>query len=453
MKRLLSLFGLIIVGCVAAASAASPSPATVPSVTTTLESVSTGGDQGNFYSYAIAISAHGRYVVFSSDGTNLVADDTNNQTDAFVRDRQTGETTRVSVSSSGEQAAESPDPFGGSKAAGISSNGRFVLFRSDASNLVPNDTNGAEDIFVHDRQTGATKRVSVSSRGRQANGSSVFPVISADGRYVVFTSGASNLVSGDTNGTSDIFVRDTWTHRTQRVSISSVGRQANGFSEESGISTHGRYVVFTSGASNLVPGDTNHLADVFIHDRRTGTTRRMSVSSQEKQGSRSPTNTGANGPSISGDGRYVAFHSDDSNLVPGDTNHAFDMFVRDRVAGKTRRVSVSTNGEQADAESLGPAIISADGRYVAFASLATNLVGNDDNDATDVFIRDRVAHLTILASLGADGAHGNDSSWPAAMSADDRYLAFSSWAGNLVPNDMSPGPDVFVRDFGGLPAS
>lgn len=453
MKKLLALSSSILIGCIAAAGAASPAASDVPDPTTTLESVSTGGEQGNLYSYAIGISAHGRYVVFSSDATNLVPNDTNNQSDAFVRDRFTGVTTRVSVSSSGEQAEETPEGFGGSRAAGISSDGRYVVFRSDASNLVPNDTNGAADVFVHDRVTGLTKRVNVSSSGRQANNWSGFPAISRDGRYVTFTSSASNLVPGDTNGTSDVFIRDRSLHRTRRVSISGLGRQANGFSEESALSTHGRYVAFTSGASNLVPGDTNHLADVFIHDRRTGTTRRVSVSSKERQGSGSPTNTGANGPAISGDGRYVAFHSDDSNLVPGDTNRAFDIFVRDTLAGKTRRVSVSTDGQQADQESLGPAGISADGRFVVFASLATNLVANDANDITDVFIRDREAHVTILGSLGADGAQGNDGSVPGALSADDRYLVFSSWAGNLVPVDVSPGPDVFVRDFGGLPAS
>jgi hypothetical protein len=131
----------------------------------------------------------------------------------------------------------------------------------------------------------------------------------------------------------------------------------------------------------------------------------------------------------------------------------FDIFVRDRMAGKTRRVSIGTDGEQANAETLGPAIMSADGRYVLFGSRASNLVADDTNDTMDAFIRDRVAHKTILASRSSTGEQGNDASGPAAMSADDRYFAFSSWAGNLDPDDISPGPDVFVRDFGGLPSS
>ena len=447
MKKLLTLASLVAIGCVTAAGAsATGTPAT------TLVDVSSTGEQANLYSYAVAISADGRYVVFNSDATNLVPGDTNDRTDVFVRDRVIGETERVSVSSSGAQGNATAYPFGGSHAGGISASGRFVVFRSDAPNLLGHDTNGAQDIFVRDRMTGRTTRVSVSSRGRQANGASGSPTISSDGRYVAFLSEASNLVAGDTNLTTDVFVHDRWNGTTRRVSVSSAGRQANAFSEEPSLSTHGRYVAFTSGASNLVP-DTNHLADVFVRDRRTGKTTRVSVTSSERQATGSPTHTGSNGPSISGDGRYVAFHSDASNLVPGDTNGVFDIFVRDRMAGKTRRVSIGTDGEQANAETLGPAIMSPDGRYVLFGSRASNLVADDTNDTMDAFIRDRVAHKTILASRSSTGEQGNDASGPAAMSADDRYFAFSSWAGNLVSDDVSPGPDVFVRDFGGLPAS
>jgi Tol biopolymer transport system component len=452
MKTLLTRLRLVSLGCVAAVGASSQVPAgATAGATTTIESVSTTGSQGDLYSYAVAISAHGRYVLFSSDADNLVANDTNEQTDAFVRDRVTGRTTRVSVSSTGAQARRSSDPFGGSKAGGITADGRYVVFRSDASNLVAGDTNRAEDIFVHDRKTGRTSRVSVTSGGRQANGASGFPVISADGHYVAFVSSASNLVAHDTNGAADVFVHNLVTGRTRRVSVSSRGRQANAECDEPSISRHGRYVAFASPASNLVANDTNGLSDVFVRDRRTGRIHRVSITSRGAQSDGSSTGTGSNAPAISADGRFVAFHSDASNLVPRDTNRAFDIFVHDRTTGATQRVSVGPNGRQANAESLGPPTISADGRYVAFASLASNLVAGDQNDTTDAVIRDRVAHTTILASLSSTGEQGNDGSWPAAFSADSRYLAFSSWAGNLVPDDASPGPDVFVRDFGGLP--
>jgi Tol biopolymer transport system component len=439
----LVLSGSVFVPMVAGAVLGTP--------TTWLESVSTSDEQANLYSYAIGISAHGRYVVFNSDATNLVAGDTNKQGDVFVRDRLTGETTRVSVSSTGKQADQSSDPFGGSHAGGLSASGRYVVFVSDASNLVRRDTNGAGDIFVHDRLSAETRRVSVSSTSRQANGPSGSPVISAGGRYVAFSSSASNLVAGDTNRKSDVFVRDRRTRQTRRVSLSSAGRQANRRCEGPAISAHGRYVAFATNASSLVAGDTNGLADIFVRDLRTGQTRRVSVSSRGRQSTGSPTHTGSNAPTISADGRYVAFHSDASNLVPGDTNGTFDIFVRDRVTGKTRRVSVGNGGEEANAETLGPGLISADGHYVAFASLASNLVANDLNDITDVFIRDRRTRRTLLASLSSTGEQGNDGSWPAALSVDNRYLAFSSWAGNLVPDDASPGPDVFVRDFAEAP--
>jgi Tol biopolymer transport system component len=438
----------LAIGVVASGLAlASPfAAAASPSGTTTLESVSTTGAQGNLYSYAAAISADGRYVVFNSDATNLVPHDTNQRTDAFVRDRRAGVTTRISVSTTGAQARATSDPFGGSHATAVSADGRYVVFRSDAPNLVRHDTNHAQDIFVRDRIGHTTRRVSISTAGVQADGRSDEPTISADGRYVAFSSTATNLARGDTNGASDIFVRDRATGVTRRVSLSSRGRQANAECSAPQLTRHGRYVVFASPASTLVSGDTNGLSDVFVRDRSTGTTRRVSVANSGVQASDSTTHTGSNAPAISAGGRYVVFHSDAANLVSADTNRVFDIFVRDRVLHTTRRVSVGVTGEQANAESLGPAVISGNGRYVAFASLADNLVAGDVNGITDVFIRDLSLRTTSIGSLASDGTQGNDGSAPAALSPDGRFLAFSSWAGNLVPNDGSPGPDVFVRD-------
>jgi Tol biopolymer transport system component len=440
-----------------AASLALPAAAAGPASTTRV-SVSTAGVQGDRATYAIGISANGRYVLLTSQATNLVPGDTNERFDAFVRDRVTDATTRVSVSSSGVQGKPTDDGWGGSTAGGISANGRYVVFQSDAPNLVPGDTNGVPDVFLHDRTTGATTRVSVSSSGRQANGASGFSAISADGRHVVFQSMASNLVRGDTNRMSDVFVRDLATGKTTRISLNSRGRQASCNlsyceSTEPALSAHGRYVAFESSATNLVRHDTNRLADVFVRDRRTGRTIRVSVDSHGRQGGGDRTNNGSNAPAISANGRYVAFHSADSNLVRGDTNRVFDIFVHDCRTGRTTRVSVGDSGAQANAESLGPASISSDGRYVAFASLASNLVAGDANQITDVFVRDLAAGRTILASLGNDGSQGDDGSWPGgvAFSANDHFLAFSSWAANLVAADTNTVPDAFVRGFGGLP--
>jgi Tol biopolymer transport system component len=440
-----SVLGL---ACLVAAAGSSATTETgAGDAATTLESLGTGGVQGNLYSYAAGISADGRYMVFNSDATNLVPGDSNERSDGFVRDRVSGETVRVSVSSSGAQANAGTDPFGGSHVYGIDASGRYVVFVSDASNLVASDTNGVPDVFLHDRVTGATSRVSLTSDGGQADGASGSPAISADGRWVAFVSSASNLTAGDTNRRSDVFVHDRLSGKTQRVSLSSNRRQANGDCEEPAISAHGRYIAFATNASNLVAGDSNRLEDIFVHDRRTGQTRRVSVTSSAKQSAGSPTHSGSNAPSISANGRYVACHSDASNLVSGDTNGVFDVFVHDRRTGQTRRASIGHHGQQANAESLGAPVISGDGRWVAYASLASNLVAHDSNDITDVFLRDRLGHRTLLASLSDTGQQGNDASTPAALTPDGRYLAFTSWAGNLVPHDESPGPDVFVRDL------
>ncbi len=205
----------------------------------------------------------------------------------------------------------------------------------------------------------------MSSNGAEGNDQSRDPAISSDGRYVAFGSDASNLVSGDTNAARDVFVRDRKLGTTRRVSVSSTETQGNSVSFGlPAISSDGRYVAFGSDASNLVPGDTNRSADVFVRDRKLGTTRRVSVSSTETQGN-SPVSFGP--PAISSAGRYVAFGSDASNLVSGDTNGSADVFVRDRKLGTTRRVSVSSTGAQGDSGSFGP-VISSRGRYVSFSS-------------------------------------------------------------------------------------
>jgi Tol biopolymer transport system component len=288
-----------------------------------------------------------------------------------------GTTTRVSVASDGTQANGDSDDLS------ISADGRYVAFRSWADNLVSGDTNSADDIFVHDRQTGQTSRVSVASDGTQANGDSDDLSISADGRYVAFRSWADNLVSGDTNGEFDVFVHDRQTGQTSRVSVASDGTQGNSHSWAPSVSADGRYVAFNSWANNLVSGDSNGRVDIFVHDRQTGQTNRVSVASDGTQ---------ANGdsvwPSISADGRYVAFHAWANNLVSGDTNGWYDIFVHDRQTGQTSRVSVASDGTQGNDDSWSPSI-SADGHYVAFRSRANNLVSGDTNGRYDVFVHDR----------------------------------------------------------------
>jgi len=357
-------------------------------------SVASDGTQGNAVSNVSAISADGRFVAFASDANNLVAGDINGATDVFVRDRQTGVTERVNVASDGTEGNGTSAVLAIGVSA-ISADGRFVAFASDADNLVAGDTNTAPDVFVRDRQTGATERVSVTSDGTQGNGASGgpatgllaigVPAISADGRFVVFPSNATNLVAGDTNGSTDVFVRDRQTGVTERVSVASDGTQGNLASGVPAISADGRFVAFVSNAI-IVAGDTNGATDVFVRDRQTGVTERVSVASDGSQGNGASGSSLVGVPAISaGDGRFVGFASNASNLVT-DTNGATDVFLHDRQTGATERVSVASDGTQGNGMSGFPAI-SADGRFVAFASNADNLVTSDTNGAFDVFVR------------------------------------------------------------------
>jgi Tol biopolymer transport system component len=411
-----------------------PLPDALLAGTTTLVSVASDGTQGNNISGYPSISADGRYVAFWSFASNLVPGDTHGTYDVFVYDRQTGQTSRVSVASDGTQSN------GFSQVPAISADGRFVVFESAANNLVSGDTNNAIDIFVHDQQSGETSRVSIASDGTQANGYSWVPSISADGRYVAFSSHANNLVSGDTNNVLDAFVHDRQTGETNRVSVASDGTQANNYSGGVSISADGRYVAFSSGASNLVSDDTNNVEDIYVHDRQTGQTSRISVTSEGTQG-----NDHSRSPSISADGRYVAFWSFASNLVPGDTNGTWDVFIHDRQTGQTSLISVDSDGIPGNDESRFPSV-SADGRYVAFESEASNLVPGDTNGARDVFVHDRLTGQTNLVSVASDGTQGNGSSVGAFISADGRYVAFGSFASNLVPGDTNDAWDVFVRE-------
>ena len=413
--------------------------ATASAGITTRVSVASDGTQGNGNSSNPSISSDGRYVAFHSGATSLVPGDTNGHSDVFVHDRQTGQTTRVSVASDGSQ---------GNKGAGgqsISADGRYVAFHSTASNLVPGDTNSTGDVFAHDRETGQTTRVHVASDGTEANGYSDETSISADGRYVIFASWASNLVSDDTNGRKDIFVHDRQTGQTIRVSVASDGAQGNHDSYHVSISVDGRYVAFGSVASNLVPGDSNSTPDVFVHDRQTGQTTRVSVASDGTQGDG---NSGFRSLFIVADGRYVAFTSSAGNLVSDDTNGHRDVFVHDRQTGQTTRVSVASDATQGnDASGWGYLSISGDGRYVAFESWASNLVGGDTNGAIDVFVRDRQTDQTTRVSVSSDGAEGNVNSYHLSLSADGRNVAFTSWA-SLVPDDTNVYSDVYVHDRG-----
>jgi Tol biopolymer transport system component len=361
-----------------------------------------------------ASSADGRFVVFSSTASNLVPGVSGG---VFVRDRMNRTTRLVSLNSNG--AVISPD-------------GRYVVF---VSRLVPGGTNGPDHIFVRELRTGTTKLVSVATDGTQGNDYSFSPSISANGRYVAFTSNATNLVPGDTNGGWDVFLHDLQTAATFRVSLGAPFTQANEGSYSAVLSHDARFVAFASDADNLVPGDTNGSTDVFVRDRRNQTIRRLSTNEA---------GTGSGRPAITPDGRYVAFDSTASNLVPNDTNRAQDVFVRDLLANTTNRVSLRTGFYQGGRGSY-HASISADGKKVAFYSVA-RLVPSDRDNQTDVYLRDRRAQATRFLSEPLPGVTtGLQLFYPGtAISADGRVVVFTSYAGNLVPGDTNNVEDVFV---------
>ena len=360
--------------------------------------------------------------------------------------------TRVSTSASGAQG-NANSFFNLYAASPVSADGRYVAFVSEASNLVSGDTNGTADVFVKDIVTGKIVRASVTAAGVQENSFYSLdtfgePSISSDGRYVVFTSDATNLASGDTNDLPDIFWKDLQTGQLRRVSETSGGAVGNDESNEAVVSADGRYVVFSSNASNLVAGDTNGMPDVFRKDMQTGDIVRVSVAANGSEAT-SGFFHGSRAPTMSADGRYVAFSSEATNLVASDTNSRIDVFVKDLQTGAIVRASTSGTGTQANGASFDP-VISADGHFVVFESEATNLVPTDlaTYHGNQVFLKNLQTGAVVRVSENADGVQPNDLSGTTfpSVSADGRYVVFREWASNLVSGDTNSLPDFFVKD-------
>ena len=392
---------------------------------TTRISVDSNGNQGNGYSYSYRMTPDGRYFVFSGGSSNLVQGDTNGVDDVFVHDRTTGTTERVSISSAGVQG-NSTNTWGV-----ITPDGRFVAFYAKSDNLVPGDTNFNSDVFVHDRQLGTTERASVSATGTEGNGGSLTCAISARGRFVAFRSAAWNLVPGDVNGQDDIFVKDMLTGAVGLVSVATGGGQGDAHSQFPDISANGNLVVFMSDANNLVAGDTNPSSDIFVHDRATGITRMVHADSAGIQG-----NGAAMDPTMSANGLRVAFTSTANNLVAGDTNGNTDVFVRDLIGGQTVRASVSSSGTQSNDESRGSRL-SASGGQVLFESRASNLVSGDTNVHTDVFVHELVSGVTDRVSLSSAGVQSFDDAYHGDLSIDGRLATFHSNSGVYVAGDTN----------------
>ena len=431
-------------------------PAGAASHRTARVSLGTAAGEANDGSFVPSASRDGRYVAFVSSASNLVPHDFNRKTDVFVRDTKTGETTRISVSSKGMQANDlSYNPS-------ISDDGRFVAFDSFASNLVPGDLNRAGDVFVHDRVTRKTERISRGA-GAEANGQSGFAVISGDGQHVAFESVATNIVPVNEEYGTHLFVWDREKKASELVDRAPAGYPGNGGSGDAALSRDGRFVAFASGSTNLVAGDYNKMDDVFLFDRQSRSMQRVSMTALGME-----SNSGSNSPTVSDDGGVVAFESLASNLLStdlrsldhigllpkgvnphtaGDTNGVSDIFARDMRTGTIELLSVTTPGVQGTSASYGPSI-SGDGTLVAFTSFARNLtpgVEKSPGKHNEVFVRDRVARRTTLASVDDADVAADNASNTVSMSADGSAVVFSSSASNLVHGDRNHEADIFLR--------
>jgi Tol biopolymer transport system component len=390
-------------------------------------------------SVAPRVGADGNVVVYASWLRNFDEGAPFAQFGVFINDRSASGADEAAV-----VPVSGPRPNATSWPLAVSSDASstYVLYRSSASNLVAGDTLGFDDVFLYNRLTNVTERVSVGDGEQQANGASAMGAISANGRFVAFSSQATNLVAPASNGNTQVFVRDRQLGTTRQVSFGAGGAQANGDALGVSISDDGRYVAFASAGSNLVAGDTNNSADVFVRDVQLGTTELVS------QGFAGPVTGWSSVPSISADGRFVAFESDGDDVVPGDENVASDVFVRDRAFGTTERVSVGPNGEEGFWDSANPSM-SKDGRFIAFESDAEEFDPEDGNISIDVFVRDRLGRTTERASERQNGMEAFGDSWNPSISPEGRYVAFDSDSEEFSCSgcDTNADYDVFLKQL------
>jgi T5SS/PEP-CTERM-associated repeat protein len=397
-------------------------------------SVADTEDQLTRASFSPSISGNGRFVAFHTDAPGVVPGDTGAPPDVFVRDTATGATLLVSQTPAGL-------PGNASSAEGeLARSGRFVAFYSAASDLVAGDTNNRTDMFVRDLQSGTTERISVATDGTQGDNDSFISAISADGSRVAFFSYASNLVPGDTNGLPDVFLRDRSTGQTTRLSISADGTVSGASVSSMSISDDGRFVVFESNSA-LVPADTNNTTDLYLRDLTLGTIERVSVGTGGVQGNSSSLGFGR---IVSNDGRWVIFQSNATNLIPADSNNARDAFLRDRLSGTTVLVNALPDGSPT-AGGVGSVSLSADGRVAAWRSPGANVVSGDTNGLNDVFAKDLVTGNTRRVSVGLTGEQGDGASSFIDITSDGRAVVFESSSTNFAPFDTNAVNDIFRR--------
>jgi Tol biopolymer transport system component len=428
---------VVLAGAVAVTAAAGPGLAHPQPYPLTRVNVSTGGaEAGAATRSGVGISGNGRYVVFASYADNLVLNrfpgPPPGVADIFIRDMTSGRTELVSLDSSGApSAADSDTPT-------VSDDGDLIAFTTTAG-LSPADTNGVSDVYLRTRSAGTTTLLSRDAAGAVGDAASSQPMISANGSLVVFASDATNLVAADTNGRRDIFVAEVATGSIDRVNIGWLGAEADEDSAEPAVSSDGRYVVFSSEATNLVPADTNGDDDVFLVDRDAGAIERVSVYNTNMF--RPEEFDGPSGsPSVTSDGRYVVFETLADVTVSRDTNATWDVVRRDRLQGQVMLMSDDRNGRRtANGASRHPRI-SADGVVVTFESAAEDLDWESGNGYVDVFVWRGGSPVSMRWGF----IDGNGASHRPAIDGTGSRIAFTSAADNLVSDDCNGVVDVLV---------
>ncbi|RJQ46131.1 MAG: hypothetical protein C4534_03225 [Gaiellales bacterium] len=405
-------------------------------------------EQGDANSSQPAISADGRFVAFTSESTNLGRSATLGR-NVFIKDVESGATTLVSASEAGtegngdsEQPAISADgrfvAFASDASDLVAADGNDTCLNAVGANI------NCRDVFLKDTQTGGVKLVSADGAGNQAEGTSRQPAISADGRFIAFVSDAPNLAPGDGNGETDVFLKDMSSGALQQVSANPEGSAGNGRSALPAISADGRYVAFSSLAEDLVENDANGKTDVFIRDTQTGALALVSTDAAGAQGNRA---SGFDALAISADGRFVVFESEADNLVEGDANGKRDVFLKDTQTGAVTLVSTDAAGAQGEDDSFMSVAVSRDGRTVFFSSNANNLAPGDVASKSDIFRKDVSAGTVDILSTDSAGAFGDGSSECLAATPDGALVAFSSSAANLAPGDANGKDDIFLKDL------
>jgi hypothetical protein len=396
------------------------------------------GEAGNDESRNPTISANGKVIFFTCDATNLIINDSNQVEDVYTAAWPFSYCERQSVTWNGGETLQPSY-----NATGISADGRYVVFISQADDIVQNDNNGYADTFIRDRWRGTTALASVNEEGDQANLSSRFAALSLDGQYVIFSTASSNLVDDDRNQTHDVFVKNMRNGEVSLVSIASDGTQGNDRSGEAPhqASAQASVIAFESKASNLVSNDTNKRIDVFVHDRETATTSRVSVGPRNEQ-ARLQSSLGG----MSADGRFVTFTTAAYSFEDGFDENSY-VFLRDLHKNTTTLVSLNNKGERPN-RGAGRSSLSATGRFMAFPSSSTNLDDRCTDGTAQIYVLDRQTGKSALVSCDDQGNAGDDHSAAPRISASGRFIAFHSRASNFADVETHGVYQVYIADMG-----